>query len=46
LTALLDTYHMQRTALGHCTGEKTFAILQERLGENYRYAGVGEALGL
>jgi 7,8-dihydropterin-6-yl-methyl-4-(beta-D-ribofuranosyl)aminobenzene 5'-phosphate synthase len=46
VSALLDTYHVQRTALGHCTGEKTFAILQKRLGENYRYAGVGEVLGL
>jgi 7,8-dihydropterin-6-yl-methyl-4-(beta-D-ribofuranosyl)aminobenzene 5'-phosphate synthase len=46
VSALLDTYHVQRTALGHCTGEKTFAILQKRLGDNYRYAGVGEVLGL
>jgi len=46
VSALLDTYHVHRTALGHCTGEKTFAILQKRLGENYRYAGVGEVLGL
>jgi 7,8-dihydropterin-6-yl-methyl-4-(beta-D-ribofuranosyl)aminobenzene 5'-phosphate synthase len=46
VSALLDTYHVQRTALGHCTGEKTFAILQKRLGENYRYAGVGEVLEL
>jgi 7,8-dihydropterin-6-yl-methyl-4-(beta-D-ribofuranosyl)aminobenzene 5'-phosphate synthase len=46
ISALLDTYHVHRTALGHCTGEKAFAILQKRLGENYRYAGVGEVLGL
>jgi 7,8-dihydropterin-6-yl-methyl-4-(beta-D-ribofuranosyl)aminobenzene 5'-phosphate synthase len=46
VSSLLDTYHIQRTALGHCTGEKTFAILQQRLGTNYRYAGVGEVLGL
>jgi 7,8-dihydropterin-6-yl-methyl-4-(beta-D-ribofuranosyl)aminobenzene 5'-phosphate synthase len=46
VSSLLDTYHSQRTALGHCTGEKTFAILQQRLGTNYRYAGVGEVLGL
>jgi len=46
VSALRDTYHVQRTALGHCTGEKTFAILRKRLGENYLYAGVGEVLGL
>jgi 7,8-dihydropterin-6-yl-methyl-4-(beta-D-ribofuranosyl)aminobenzene 5'-phosphate synthase len=45
VSALLDTYHVQRTALGHCTGEKTYAILQKRLGANYRYAGVGGVLG-
>jgi hypothetical protein len=28
------------------TGEKTFAILQQRLGTNYHYAGVGEVVGL
>ena len=33
VSTLLDTYHVQRTALGHCTGEKTSAILQKRLGE-------------
>jgi 7,8-dihydropterin-6-yl-methyl-4-(beta-D-ribofuranosyl)aminobenzene 5'-phosphate synthase len=46
VSALLDTYHVQRTALGHCTGEKTFATLQKRLGKNYRYAGLGEVLAL
>jgi 7,8-dihydropterin-6-yl-methyl-4-(beta-D-ribofuranosyl)aminobenzene 5'-phosphate synthase len=46
VSALLDTYHVQRTALGHCTGEKTFAIFQKRLAGNYRYAGVGEVLRL
>ena len=46
VSALLETYHVQRTALGHCTGERTFAMMQKRLGENYRYAGVGEVLGL
>jgi 7,8-dihydropterin-6-yl-methyl-4-(beta-D-ribofuranosyl)aminobenzene 5'-phosphate synthase len=46
VSSLLDTYHVQRTALGHCTGERAFAILKNRLGENYRYAGTGEVLGI
>lgn len=43
---LLTTYHVQRTALGHCTGEHTFALMQKRLGKEYLYAGVGEILPL
>jgi len=36
--------HVQRTALGHWTGERTFALMQERLGDQDLYAGVGEVL--
>lgn len=45
-STLLDTYHVRRTALGHCTGERTFGLLQRRLGKEYLYAGVGEVLPL
>ena len=46
VSTLLDTYHVQRAAVGHCTGEITFALLQKRLGDAYLYAGVGEVLTL
>lgn len=46
VTELLNTYNVQRTALGHCTGEHTFALMQKRLGREYLYAGVGEILPL
>jgi 7,8-dihydropterin-6-yl-methyl-4-(beta-D-ribofuranosyl)aminobenzene 5'-phosphate synthase len=46
ISELLDTYHVQRTALGHCSGERTFALVQKRFGDDYLYAGVGEVLPL
>jgi 7,8-dihydropterin-6-yl-methyl-4-(beta-D-ribofuranosyl)aminobenzene 5'-phosphate synthase len=40
---LVDTYHVQRMAPGHCTGERMFRLLQKRLGAEYIYAGIGES---
>ncbi len=43
---LLDHYKVELVAPGHCTGERTFSLLQQRLGKGYVYAGVGETVGL
>ena len=43
---VFDRYHVQRMAPGHCTGEQVFALLQQRLGNEYVYAGLGEVLPL
>ena len=43
-TALHDTWHVERLAPGHCTGEPTFAHFKKVWGANYVYAGVGTVL--
>ena len=43
---LVDRYHVQRIAPGHCTGEHVFAVLQKQFGKEYVYAGISEALPL
>jgi len=43
-TALHDTWHVERLAPGHCTGEPTFAQFRKLWGPNYLYAGVGTVL--
>jgi 7,8-dihydropterin-6-yl-methyl-4-(beta-D-ribofuranosyl)aminobenzene 5'-phosphate synthase len=45
-TALRDTYKVDYVALGHCTGEATFAALKQAFGDRYLYAGLGTRLGL
>jgi len=44
--ALHDTYKVDYIAPGHCTGEATFAALQQTFGDRYRYAGLGTTLGV
>ena len=45
-TVLRDTYRVDYVAPGHCTGEPTFAALQQTLGDHYLYAGLGTELDL
>jgi 7,8-dihydropterin-6-yl-methyl-4-(beta-D-ribofuranosyl)aminobenzene 5'-phosphate synthase len=40
-TALHDQWKLDYIAIGHCTGEPTFAALQKAFGDRYLYAGVG-----
>jgi 7,8-dihydropterin-6-yl-methyl-4-(beta-D-ribofuranosyl)aminobenzene 5'-phosphate synthase len=42
--ALRDTWHVEWVAPGHCTGEPTFAALQQAFGSHYLYAGLGTVL--
>jgi 7,8-dihydropterin-6-yl-methyl-4-(beta-D-ribofuranosyl)aminobenzene 5'-phosphate synthase len=46
LSALVDRFHLQRIAPGHCTGEHVFALLQKHFGKAYVYAGLGETFTL
>jgi 7,8-dihydropterin-6-yl-methyl-4-(beta-D-ribofuranosyl)aminobenzene 5'-phosphate synthase len=46
VTALKDTYKVERIAPGHCTGEPTFAALKNAFGDRYLYAGLGTTLPL
>jgi 7,8-dihydropterin-6-yl-methyl-4-(beta-D-ribofuranosyl)aminobenzene 5'-phosphate synthase len=41
VTALKDTFKVENIAPGHCTGEPTFAALQQAFGTHYIFAGVG-----
>lgn len=43
---LHDTYKIDYIAPGHCTGERTFAVLQRVFGDRYLYAGLGTTLGV
>ena len=43
-TSLKDSWKVEWIAPGHCTGEPTFAQLQEAFGERYLYAGLGTVL--
>jgi 7,8-dihydropterin-6-yl-methyl-4-(beta-D-ribofuranosyl)aminobenzene 5'-phosphate synthase len=45
-TTLHDTYKVNYIAPGHCTGEPSFAALQETFGDHYLYAGLGMTLDL
>src|SRR5262249_658142 len=40
-TAMHDQAEGGTIAIGHCTGEPTFAALQKTFGDRYLYAGVG-----
>jgi 7,8-dihydropterin-6-yl-methyl-4-(beta-D-ribofuranosyl)aminobenzene 5'-phosphate synthase len=43
-TSLRDTWKVENVAPGHCTGEATFAGLQQAFGDRYVYAGAGTVL--
>jgi 7,8-dihydropterin-6-yl-methyl-4-(beta-D-ribofuranosyl)aminobenzene 5'-phosphate synthase len=45
-TALHDQWKLDYIAVGHCTGEPTFAALQKAFGDRYLYAGVGTAVDI
>jgi len=44
--AMHETYKVDFVAPGHCTGEPTFAALQQTFGDRYLYAGLGTTLSL
>jgi 7,8-dihydropterin-6-yl-methyl-4-(beta-D-ribofuranosyl)aminobenzene 5'-phosphate synthase len=44
LTVLSDQFHVQKIAIGHCTGELAFQMIQQKWGGNYQYAGLGEVV--
>lgn len=46
VTTLRDTYKVEVVAPGHCTGEPTFAALQQAYGGRYLYAGLGTRFSL
>jgi 7,8-dihydropterin-6-yl-methyl-4-(beta-D-ribofuranosyl)aminobenzene 5'-phosphate synthase len=45
-TALQNTYHVNRIAPGHCTGEPAFHLFRRAWKDRYTYAGVGSVIGL
>lgn len=44
--ALHDTFHVERIAPGHCTGEPAFYLFKRTWKDRYTYAGVGSVIGL
>jgi len=44
LDVLEKTNKVQRIAVGHCTGERAFYLIQQRWGKNDVYAGLGETV--
>jgi 7,8-dihydropterin-6-yl-methyl-4-(beta-D-ribofuranosyl)aminobenzene 5'-phosphate synthase len=46
VTLLHDTVKVDYVAPGHCTGEPSFAALQQAFGDHYLYAGLGAVLSL
>jgi 7,8-dihydropterin-6-yl-methyl-4-(beta-D-ribofuranosyl)aminobenzene 5'-phosphate synthase len=46
VTALKDTFKVERIAPGHGTGEPTFSALKKAFGDRYFYAGLGTTLPL
>lgn len=44
--ALHDQWKLDYIAVGHCTGEPTFAALQKAFGDGYVYAGVGTVVNI
>jgi 7,8-dihydropterin-6-yl-methyl-4-(beta-D-ribofuranosyl)aminobenzene 5'-phosphate synthase len=46
VASLHDVYGVAWVAPGHCTGEPTFAALQQAFGDRYLYAGLGAVIGL
>lgn len=45
-TALHDQWKLDYIAIGHCTGEPTFAALQKVFVDRYLYAGVGAVVNI
>jgi 7,8-dihydropterin-6-yl-methyl-4-(beta-D-ribofuranosyl)aminobenzene 5'-phosphate synthase len=45
-SSLHDKWHVEWIAPAHCTGEFTFAALQQAFGNHYLYAGLGTVLDL
>jgi 7,8-dihydropterin-6-yl-methyl-4-(beta-D-ribofuranosyl)aminobenzene 5'-phosphate synthase len=45
-TTLRDQWKLDFIAIGHCTGEPTFAALQKTFGDRYVYAGVGTVVNI
>lgn len=45
-TALHDQWKLDYIAIGHCTGEPTFATLQKAFADRYIYAGVGTIVSI
>jgi 7,8-dihydropterin-6-yl-methyl-4-(beta-D-ribofuranosyl)aminobenzene 5'-phosphate synthase len=43
---LHDQWKLDYIAVGHCTGEPTFAALKKAFGDRYLYAGVGTVVNL
>jgi 7,8-dihydropterin-6-yl-methyl-4-(beta-D-ribofuranosyl)aminobenzene 5'-phosphate synthase len=46
VTLLHDTAKVDYIAPGHCTGEPSFAALQQAFGDHYLYAGLGTVLSV
>jgi 7,8-dihydropterin-6-yl-methyl-4-(beta-D-ribofuranosyl)aminobenzene 5'-phosphate synthase len=44
--ALHDQWKLDYIAIGHCTGEPTFAVLQKTFGDRYLYAGLGTVVNI
>lgn len=44
--ALHDQWKLDYVAVGHCTGEPTFATLQKAFGDRYLYAGLGTVIDI
>ncbi|HEY8998348.1 MAG TPA: MBL fold metallo-hydrolase [Edaphobacter sp.] len=44
LDVLEKDYHIQRMAVGHCTGEHVFLLIRKRWKKNDDFAGLGETL--
>jgi 7,8-dihydropterin-6-yl-methyl-4-(beta-D-ribofuranosyl)aminobenzene 5'-phosphate synthase len=44
--AVADQFKVDVVALGHCSGEATFAAFRKRYGKSYVYAGVGEVIAI
>ena len=44
--ALHDQWKLDYLAVGHCTGEPTFAFLQKTFGDHYIYAGLGTVVAI
>jgi metal-dependent hydrolase (beta-lactamase superfamily II) len=46
VTALHDTYKVERIAPGHCSGERAFSAVKRIFSDRYQYAGVGSVVRL
>jgi 7,8-dihydropterin-6-yl-methyl-4-(beta-D-ribofuranosyl)aminobenzene 5'-phosphate synthase len=44
LNVVADRYHVQKMAVGHCTGELAFLMIEQKWGKNMTYAGLGETV--